>query len=46
MLGTGSYGQAVLFKRKSDGQKLVVKQINIHGLGFEQRLEARNEVSG
>jgi hypothetical protein len=45
VLGTGSYGQAVLVRRKSDGQKMVVKQIKIHGLTFEQRRDARNEVN-
>jgi hypothetical protein len=45
VLGTGSYGQAVLVRRKLDGQKMVVKQIKIHGLTFEQRRDARNEVT-
>jgi serine/threonine protein kinase len=42
-LGKGSFGAALLIKRKSDGQLLVVKEVNMAKMNAKEREEARNE---
>ena len=43
VIGKGSYGQAVVVKRKADGALLVVKEVRLQGLKMEERREARAE---
>eukprot|EP01064_Diplonema_japonicum_P027828 TRINITY_DN4130_c0_g4_i1.p1 TRINITY_DN4130_c0_g4~~TRINITY_DN4130_c0_g4_i1.p1 ORF type:complete len:751 (+),score=204.76 TRINITY_DN4130_c0_g4_i1:59-2254(+) len=43
VIGKGSYGQAVVVKRKSDGALLVMKEVKLQGLKLEERKEARAE---
>eukprot|EP00754_Rhynchopus_humris_P044267 Rhum_TRINITY_DN3981_c0_g1::Rhum_TRINITY_DN3981_c0_g1_i1::g.12569::m.12569/K08857/NEK1_4_5; NIMA (never in mitosis gene a)-related kinase 1/4/5 len=43
VIGKGSYGQAVVVKRKADGVLLVVKEVRLQGLKMEERREARAE---
>ena len=43
VIGKGSYGQAVVVKRKSDGVVLVMKEVRLQGLKLEERREARAE---
>eukprot|EP01060_Flectonema_neradi_P021828 TRINITY_DN2984_c0_g2_i1.p1 TRINITY_DN2984_c0_g2~~TRINITY_DN2984_c0_g2_i1.p1 ORF type:complete len:718 (+),score=117.00 TRINITY_DN2984_c0_g2_i1:83-2155(+) len=43
VIGKGSYGQAVVVKRKSDGVVLVMKEVRLQGLSKEERREARAE---
>ena len=42
-LGKGSFGAALLIRRKSDGQLLVVKEVNMAKMNSKEREEARNE---
>lgn len=44
IVGQGSFGVAVLYERKSDGTRLVVKQINLSELSQLEREMAMNEV--
>ncbi|MDP2059237.1 MAG: protein kinase, partial [Flavobacteriaceae bacterium] len=43
-LGKGSFGAAVLIRRREDGMHFVVKEVNIAKMGPKEREEARNEV--
>eukprot|EP01063_Lacrimia_lanifica_P008003 TRINITY_DN1513_c1_g1_i1.p1 TRINITY_DN1513_c1_g1~~TRINITY_DN1513_c1_g1_i1.p1 ORF type:complete len:697 (+),score=307.37 TRINITY_DN1513_c1_g1_i1:123-2213(+) len=43
VIGKGSYGQATVVKRKSDGVQLVAKEVKLQGLNAEERKEARAE---
>ncbi|CUG91988.1 protein kinase, putative [Bodo saltans] len=42
-LGKGSFGSAILIRRKSDGELLVVKEVNLTKMSSKEREEARNE---
>jgi serine/threonine protein kinase len=42
-LGKGSFGSAILIRRKSDGELLVVKEVNLSKMSSKEREEARNE---
>lgn len=42
-LGKGSFGSAILIKRRSDNQLLVVKEVNLSKMSAKEREEARNE---
>lgn len=44
VIGTGSYGQAVLAKCKSDGAWVVVKQIKYLDMSEKEKAEALHEV--
>eukprot|EP00286_Rhodomonas_abbreviata_P020724 CAMPEP_0181291804 /NCGR_PEP_ID=MMETSP1101-20121128/2165_1 /TAXON_ID=46948 /ORGANISM="Rhodomonas abbreviata, Strain Caron Lab Isolate" /LENGTH=312 /DNA_ID=CAMNT_0023396225 /DNA_START=162 /DNA_END=1097 /DNA_ORIENTATION=- len=44
-LGAGAFGSAWLICRKTDGQRLVAKEVNIEGLSDEDRAVARQEAS-
>jgi len=43
-IGKGSFGRAILVKRKSDDQLLVLKQINVLEMSEKERNDAMNEV--
>ena len=42
-LGKGSFGSAILVKRKSDNEYLVIKEVNLSKMSAKEREEARNE---
>lgn len=42
-LGKGSFGAAILIRRKADNQLLVVKEVNLTKMSAKEREEARNE---
>eukprot|EP00794_Sanderia_malayensis_P019541 gene19541-21473_t len=44
-VGKGSYGTAVLYRKKDDDSLVVLKEINIHDLNANERLMAKNEVT-
>eukprot|EP00659_Diplonema_papillatum_P010143 gene10143-15596_t len=44
VVGKGSFGAAWLVKRKSDGKKLIAKEIQLGGMKPKEKDEARNEV--
>lgn len=43
VLGKGSYGSAVLVRRRKDGHKLVIKEVNIVHMPREERKAAELE---
>lgn len=43
-IGEGSFGQALLVKRKKDGRQFVIKEINVSKMDRKGREEARREV--
>lgn len=43
-IGEGSFGQALLVKRKKDGRQYVIKEINVSKMDRKGREEARKEV--
>ncbi|KYQ89875.1 putative protein serine/threonine kinase [Tieghemostelium lacteum] len=45
VIGKGSFGKAILVKRKDDGQLLVLKQINVLEMSQKERDDAMNEVN-
>ena len=44
-VGEGSYGQALLARRRSDGRRCVVKRINLGKLDAKARAEAEQEAA-
>eukprot|EP00242_Pyramimonas_sp_CCMP2087_P005808 CAMPEP_0198215000 /NCGR_PEP_ID=MMETSP1445-20131203/46160_1 /TAXON_ID=36898 /ORGANISM="Pyramimonas sp., Strain CCMP2087" /LENGTH=73 /DNA_ID=CAMNT_0043890489 /DNA_START=180 /DNA_END=398 /DNA_ORIENTATION=- len=44
-VGQGAFGVVKLAVRKSDGEQVVVKQINTANMSEKERKEAQNEVS-
>jgi len=40
----GSYGTAVLYKKKDDDSLVILKEINLHELNVSERQLAQNEV--
>lgn len=44
VIGRGSFGVVLVAERKSDGMKVVIKQIRIKELSEKEREEALNEV--
>lgn len=44
-LGEGTYGRALLCKRKSDQANFVIKEVNLQNMSDEEKKEAENEVS-
>jgi NIMA (never in mitosis gene a)-related kinase len=45
VLGEGSFGRAILSRRKSDGQPVVIKEIRIASMAPNQRADAQREAS-
>ncbi|KAL5459938.1 hypothetical protein EMCRGX_G033330 [Ephydatia muelleri] len=43
-IGEGSYGKALLVKRRADGKQCVVKEVNISKMSKKERDEAKKEV--
>uniref|UniRef100_A0AAF5CY85 non-specific serine/threonine protein kinase n=1 Tax=Strongyloides stercoralis TaxID=6248 RepID=A0AAF5CY85_STRER len=43
--GKGSFGKAILYKRKIDNTYVIIKEIVMHSLSFSERQSALNEVS-
>jgi len=43
-VGKGSYGTAVLYRKKDDDSLVILKEINIHDLSATERVMAKNEV--
>ncbi|XP_065064010.1 uncharacterized protein LOC135690390 isoform X1 [Rhopilema esculentum] len=43
-VGKGSYGAAVLYRKKDDDSLVILKEINIHDLNATERQMAKNEV--
>ena len=43
-LVSGSYGTAVLYRKKDDDSLVILKEINIHDLNATERQMAKNEV--
>ena len=41
---SGSYGTAVLYRKKDDDSLVILKEINIHDLNATERQMAKNEV--
>ncbi len=44
VLGKGSFGQATLVKRKTDGELFVVKEVDMSKMSSKERDDARQEV--
>ena len=44
-LGRGSFGAAILVRRKSDQKKLVVKEVSLGGLSPKEIVDARKEAN-
>ena len=44
-LGRGSFGAAILVRRKSDSKQLVVKEVNLASLSPKEIAEARKEAN-
>uniref|UniRef100_A0A914YGS2 Protein kinase domain-containing protein n=1 Tax=Panagrolaimus superbus TaxID=310955 RepID=A0A914YGS2_9BILA len=45
VVGKGSFGSAILYRRKADDSLVVIKEINMHELSTAERQLALNEVS-
>ncbi|GMS98741.1 hypothetical protein PENTCL1PPCAC_20916, partial [Pristionchus entomophagus] len=45
VVGKGAFGSAILYRRKDDDSLVIIKEINMHDLGANERQFALNEVS-